>query len=71
MIAVITLSLSATLTYVIANFFFKDLIKEKFSNRFKFIEEKIKANEFFIIFFLRLIGGTPIQIQNYLKLQLH
>ena len=65
-IAVITLSLSATLTYVFANFFFKDLINEKFSNRFKFIEKKIKANEFFVIFFLRIIGGTPIQIQNLL-----
>ena len=65
-VAVLTLSLAATLTYLFANFFFKDLIKEKFSNRFRFIEEKIKANEFSVIFFLRLIGGTPIQIQNLL-----
>ena len=61
-----TLSLAASLTYVFANFFFKDLIKEKFANRFKFIEEKIKKREFLIIFLLRLIGGTPIQIQNLL-----
>ena len=65
-IAVLTLSFAATLTYLFANFFFKDLIKEKFSNKFKFIEEKIKANEFFVIFFLRFIGGTPVQIQNLL-----
>ena len=65
-IAVLTLSFAATLTYLFANFFFKDLIKEKFSNKFKFIEEKIKANEFFAIFFLRFIGGTPVQIQNLL-----
>ena len=65
-IAVIILSFSGTLTYVFANFFFKDLIKEKFANRFKFIEEKIKKREFLIIFLLRLIGGTPIQIQNLL-----
>ena len=66
LVGVTTLSLAASLTYVFANFFFKDLIKEKFANRFKFIEEKIKKREFFIIFLLRLIGGTPIQIQNLL-----
>jgi len=65
-IAVITLSLGASLTYVIANYFFKDLIKEKFSNKFKFLEEKIKSNEFFVIFCLRVIGGTPLQLQNLL-----
>ena len=65
-IAVITLSLGASLTYIIANYFFKDLIKEKFSNKFKFLEEKIKSNEFFVIFCLRVIGGTPLQLQNLL-----
>ena len=63
-IALITLTLGSSLTYIIANFFFQDLVKEKFANRFKFLEEKIKTNEFFIIFMLRVIGGTPIQIQN-------
>ena len=65
-LVVITLSLGASLTYIIANYFFKDLIKEKFSNKFKFLEEKIKSNEFFVIFLLRVIGGTPLQIQNIL-----
>ena len=43
-IVFITLSLGASLTYIIANYFFKDLIKEKFTNKFKFLEEKIKSN---------------------------
>ena len=63
-IALATLTLGSTLTYIIANFFFKDLVKEKFANRFKFLEEKIKTNEFLIIFMVRVIGGTPIQLQN-------
>ncbi len=63
-IALITLTLGSSLTYIIANFFFQDLVKEKFANRFKFLEEKIKTNEFFIIFLVRIIGGTPIQLQN-------
>ena len=65
-IVVITLALGSSLTYIIANYFFKDLIKEKFTNKFKFLEEKIKSNEFFVIFILRIIGGIPIQIQNVL-----
>ena len=65
-IALITLTLGSTLTYIFANYFFKDLIKEKFTNRFKFLEEKIKSNEFFVIFCLRVIGGTPLQLQNLL-----
>ena len=65
-IVVITLAFGSSLTYIIANYFFKDLIKEKFTNKFKFLEEKIKSNEFFVIFILRIIGGIPIQIQNVL-----
>ena len=65
-IVVITLALGSSLTYIGANYFFKDLIKEKFTNKFKFLEEKIKSNEFFVIFILRIIGGIPIQIQNIL-----
>ena len=63
-IALITLTLGSSLTYIIANFFFQDLVKAKFANRFKFLEEKIKTNEFFVIFIVRIIGGTPIQLQN-------
>ena len=62
--AVLGLSIGATLLYIFANYFFKDLVEEKFANRFKFLEEKIKTNEFFIIFVVRIIGGTPIQLQN-------
>lgn len=65
-IAVITLSLSAGLTYIIASYFFKDLIKKKFTNRFKFLKEKIKSNEFLMIFLLRIVPGTPLQVQNLL-----
>ena len=63
-IALITLTLGSSLTYIIADFFFKDIVKEKFANRFKFLEEKIKTNEFFVIFIVRIVGGTPIQLQN-------
>lgn len=64
--SIIILTCGALLTYIFAKFFFEDLIREKFTNRFKFIENKIKEREFLIIFLLRIIGGTPIQIQNLL-----
>ena len=65
-IVVIALSLGSSLTYIIASYFFKDLIKEKFTNKFKFLEEKIKSNEFFVIFAMRVLGGLPLPIQNLL-----
>ena len=69
-ISLITLTLGSCLSYIIASFFFKDLVKDllkdKLTNIFKFLQEKIKKNEFFIIFLLRIIGGTPIQFQNIL-----
>tara|TARA_Y100000590_G_scaffold311085_1_gene351483 strand:- start:815 stop:1528 length:714 start_codon:yes stop_codon:yes gene_type:complete len=67
-ISVLTLSLGSSLTYIFANFFFKDLIKEKLANRFIFLKEKAQANEFFLIMAIRLVGGTPLQLQNLLPI---
>lgn len=67
-IVAITLSLGATLAYIFANFFFKNLIEEKFANRFEFLEKKIQANEFIAILIYRFIGGIPFQIANLLPI---
>ena len=67
-ISVVTLSLGSSATYILANFFFKDLIKKKFANRFIFLKEKAQANEFFLIMMLRMVGGTPLQLQNILPI---
>ena len=50
LLVVFGLSTGATLLYIIANFFFKDVIKEKFSIRFNNLTERFKKNEF--VFFL-------------------
>ena len=60
----ITFTIGSSLTYITANFFFKDLVKEKIKNYFQFFNEKIKKHQFFAIVILRFIGGIPIQIQN-------
>ena len=64
--AVIGMSLGATLLYIFANFFLKEIIKDKFLDRFKSLEEKFKKSEFIYLLIYRFIGGIPFQIQNIL-----
>jgi len=64
--AVIGMSIGATLLYIFANFFLKEIIKDKFLNRFKNLEEKFKKSEFIYLLIYRFIGGIPFQIQNIL-----
>ena len=58
------LSLGATLLYVFANYFLKDLIKEKFLYKFKNLESKFKKNELVYFTFFRFVGLVPFQIAN-------
>ena len=63
-IVVTTLSIGATLIYVFANFFFQDLIREKFLERFKNLENRFKKKELAFMIIYRVIGGIPFQISN-------
>jgi uncharacterized membrane protein YdjX (TVP38/TMEM64 family) len=62
----LSLSIGATLLYIFANYFFKDLIKEKFLNKFKNLEKKFKNNEFIYLLIFRFVGGIPFAISNVL-----
>ena len=64
----ITFTIGSSLTYIMANFFFKDLVKEKIKNNFQFLNEKIQKHQFFAIVILRFIGGIPIQMQNLIPI---
>jgi len=66
LVAVIGMSIGATLLYVFANFFLKKMIRDKFINKFKNLEEKFKKSEFLYLLIFRFIGGVPFQIQNVL-----
>ena len=59
-----TFALGASVTFIIANFFFKDFIKEKIQNNFNYLNNKIRDNQFFAVALLRFLGGIPTQIQN-------
>ena len=64
--ALIGMTLGATLLYIFANFFLKDMIREKFLDRFRNLEEKFKKSEFIYLLLYRFVGGVPFQIQNVL-----
>jgi uncharacterized membrane protein YdjX (TVP38/TMEM64 family) len=63
---VIGLSIGSTLLYVFANYFLKEMIRDRFLNRFKKLEEKFQKSEFLYLLIYRFIGGIPFQIQNVL-----
>ena len=65
-LVVLGLSTGATFLYIFANFFFKDIIEEKFSKRFSNLTEKFKKNEFLFFIIYRFVGGIPFFISNIL-----
>ena len=64
--AIIGLSIGATLLYMFANYFLKDLIEEKFSKKFSNLKEKFKKHEFNFFLIYRFIGGIPFALSNIL-----
>ncbi len=66
MFAVIGMTFGATLLYIFANYFLKEMIRDKFLSRFRKLEEKFKKSEFVYLLIYRFVGGIPFQIQNVL-----
>ena len=67
-LCVLGLSVGATCLYLFGNYFLKDLIREKFLNKFQNLEIKFKKSEFIYLLFYRLLGGIPWQIQCLLPI---
>ena len=65
-IAAFGLSIGALTLYLFGNYFFKDLIKEKFLGKFSNLEERFKKREFTFFLIYRFVGGIPFQIANLL-----
>ena len=66
LVVIIGLSVGATLLYVFSNFFLKEVIKEKFLNKYQILESKFKRSEFIYLLIYRFIGGIPFAISNVL-----
>ena len=62
----IGISIGATGLYIFANYFLREIIKDKFLNRFQKLESKFKKSEFFYLLIYRFIGGIPFAISNVL-----
>ena len=58
-VVVLGLSIGATFLYIFGNYFLRDLIREKFLNKYQNLEIKFKKSEFFYLLVYRFIGGIP------------
>jgi len=61
-VVVLGLSIGATFLYVFGNYFLKDLVREKFLNKYNNLETKFKNSEFYYLLAYRFIGGIPWQL---------
>ena len=66
LLLVIGMTIGATILYILGNFFFKEVIREKFLNKFKNLEIRFKKSEFVYLVVFRLIGGIPFALSNVL-----
>ena len=60
------MSVGATALYLFANYFLKEIIRDKFLNQFKKLEDKFKSSEFFYLLIYRFVGGIPFALSNVL-----
>jgi len=65
-ILVIGMTIGASILYILGSYFFKEMIKEKFLNKFKKLEIKFKKSEFIYLLVYRFIGGIPFALSNIL-----
>ena len=64
LVVAISLSIGATFLYLFSKYFLKDIIEKKFFEKFKYLNEKFKKNEFIFFLIYRFIGGIPFFISN-------
>jgi len=61
-IVVLGLNIGATFLYIFGNYFLKEIIRDKFLNKFKNLEIKFKKSEFLYLLIYRFVGGIPWQL---------
>jgi len=69
-IILISTTIGASLLYLLAGLFFRDIIKKKFTSRFSKFKKLFNKNELVYFMCFRFIGGggTPYAIQNVLPI---
>jgi uncharacterized membrane protein YdjX (TVP38/TMEM64 family) len=61
-------TVGATLLYMLASFFFRNVIKQKLVPKFSKLRELFIKNDILYFLGFRFIGGTPFTIQNLLPI---
>jgi len=64
LIAVTSITMGATLLYILAKFFFKNIIEEKLAPKFTNLKKIFLKNDILYYMIFRFIGGVPFAIQN-------
>ena len=62
LVVVLGLSIGATFLYIFGNYFLKQIVREKFLNRFQNFENKFRDSEFTYLLIYRFVGGIPWQL---------
>ena len=62
LVVVTGLSIGATFLYIFGNFFLKEIIRDKFLNKYQKLEIKFKKSEFLYLLIYRFIGGIHWQL---------
>ena len=67
-ISTVSISVGALSLYIIASYFFKDLVNQLLKDKFEKYIERFQRNEFYYFFAFRLAGGLgiPFFLQNVL-----
>jgi len=65
-VSILSISVGTLFLYSIADFFFKDIIKNFFEQKFKKYVQLFQKNEFYYFFIYRFVGGlgVPFFLQN-------
>ena len=62
LVVVLGLSIGATFLYIFGNYFLKQIVREKFLNKFQNLENKFRDSELTYLLIYRFVGGIPWQL---------
>jgi len=65
-LSIFSFTIGATLLYVFANHYFKDLVEKYLGTKYASIKQNVNQNELSYFFSLRVIPGIPFPIKNLL-----
>ena len=66
LLVVFSLTLGATILYILGKYFFLNLISSFYYKKFNNLKEKFKKNEFIFFLLYRFVGGIPFGLANLL-----